>query len=180
MSSIGERIRDLRKDCGLTLEKFGARLGVSKVAISKLENGVSSLTPQMAKSIIREFGVCEEWLVNGNPPKYPELNKEQQLHAWADKVLADSPDSFRYRFVAAMSRLPDDWWWLVEKAALQILAEYDPEKAMLLSEADSVTKSTEETPIEPIYQIQIKYHKDGEPDVSAINRLLDNKKANAE
>ena len=137
MSSAGERIRDLRKEYGLTLEKFGARLGVSKVAISKLENGVSSLTPQMAKSIVREFGVCEEWLVNGVPPKRPELDRAQQLHAWADKVLADSPEAFRYRFVNALSRLPDEWWALTEKAAIDILAEYDPDKAEALRTAST-------------------------------------------
>ena len=35
----GERVNELRKSLGLTLEKFGERLGVTKVAISNIEKG---------------------------------------------------------------------------------------------------------------------------------------------
>lgn len=61
---MNERIKELRKKLGLTLEKFGARLGVKKAAVSKWENG-DNITDQMFKSICREFNVNEEWLRNG-------------------------------------------------------------------------------------------------------------------
>ena len=35
----GERVKEIRKNLGLTLEKFGNRLGVGKTAISKIEKG---------------------------------------------------------------------------------------------------------------------------------------------
>lgn len=62
---IGERIKELRKSLGLTLEEFGKKLGVGKSAISNIENGSRNLTDQMALSIRREFNVCEEWLRYG-------------------------------------------------------------------------------------------------------------------
>lgn len=39
----GERIKDVRNSLGLTLEKFGEKLGVTKTAISRIErvNAVS-------------------------------------------------------------------------------------------------------------------------------------------
>ncbi len=58
------RIKELRKKLGLTLEKFGERLGVKKAAVSKWENG-DNITDQMFKSICREFNVSEEWLRTG-------------------------------------------------------------------------------------------------------------------
>ncbi len=58
------RIKELRKKLGLTLEKFGERIGVKKAAVSKWENG-DNITDQMFKSICREFNVNEEWLRNG-------------------------------------------------------------------------------------------------------------------
>ena len=67
---MNERIKRLRKELGLTLEKFGERLGVSKVAISLIENGKNALTDQMLKSICREFNVREEWLRNGEEPMF--------------------------------------------------------------------------------------------------------------
>ena len=40
----GERIREIRKVLGLTLEKFGDAIGMKKNSISQLENGKNNLT----------------------------------------------------------------------------------------------------------------------------------------
>ena len=61
----GERIKEIRKTLGLTLEKFGEKLGVTKTAISRIEKGERGLTEQMTKSICREFNVNEAWLRTG-------------------------------------------------------------------------------------------------------------------
>lgn len=49
----------------MTLEKFGQRLGVTKVAISNIEKGHRNVTEQMRKSICREYSVNELWLMSG-------------------------------------------------------------------------------------------------------------------
>ena len=48
-------MKEIRKVLNLALEKFGAKLGVTKVAISRIEKGVNSLTDQMAKAIYRDL-----------------------------------------------------------------------------------------------------------------------------
>ena len=55
----------MRTTLNLTLEKFGKRLGVTKVAISNIEKGNRNVTDQMRKSICREYGVNEIWLTSG-------------------------------------------------------------------------------------------------------------------
>lgn len=55
----------MRTTLNLTLEKFGKRLGVTKVAISNIEKGNRNVTDQMRKSICREYGVNEVWLTSG-------------------------------------------------------------------------------------------------------------------
>lgn len=62
----GERVKEIRKSLGLTLEKFGEKLGVGKTAISKIEKGENNLTEQMTKSICREFNVNYMWLTTGD------------------------------------------------------------------------------------------------------------------
>lgn len=59
------RIHEIRTTLNLTLEKFGKRLGVTKVAISNIEKGNRNVTEQMRRSICREYGVNETWLVSG-------------------------------------------------------------------------------------------------------------------
>lgn len=63
---MNERIKLLRKEyLHMTLEQFGQRLGVSKMAISNIENGNRNITDQMFKAICREFHVNEDWLRTG-------------------------------------------------------------------------------------------------------------------
>lgn len=69
----GERVREIRKALGLTLEKFGDKLGVGKTAISKIEKGENALTDQMAKSICREFNVSYDYLTYGDGDMFDSL-----------------------------------------------------------------------------------------------------------
>lgn len=71
----GERLKEIRKRNGLTLEVFGARLGVGKQAISKLEKGENKITPQMKKLICREFNVNYDWLEYGTGEMFSNLPK---------------------------------------------------------------------------------------------------------
>ena len=43
----GERIREVRKALGLTLEKFGEKIGMKKNSVSQIENGKNSVTEQV-------------------------------------------------------------------------------------------------------------------------------------
>lgn len=72
----GERIKDVRNSLGLTLEKFGEKLGVTKTAISRLEKGERSLTEQMTKSICREFSVDYMWLTTGEGEMFVETDDD--------------------------------------------------------------------------------------------------------
>ena len=71
----GERLKEIRKHIGLTLEAFGARLGVGKQAISKLEKGENKITVQMKKAICREFNVNYDWLEYGDGEMFLNLPK---------------------------------------------------------------------------------------------------------
>ena len=69
----GERIKEIRGILGLTLEKFGDKLGVTKVAISNIEKGNRNLTEQMVKSICREYNVNYDYLMYGTGEKFNDL-----------------------------------------------------------------------------------------------------------
>ena len=71
----GERIKVIRKELGLTLEKFGEKLGVAKTTISRIEKGVNNLTDQMARSICREYNVDYDYLMYGEGDMFTDLPK---------------------------------------------------------------------------------------------------------
>lgn len=126
---MNERIRELRKTLGLTLEKFGEPIGVKKSTLSSMENGVSGVTTQMVKSICREYNVNEEWLVNGTGEMFSEVDREDQIMRWAASVLKEDSASFRKRFVAMLSSLrEEDWHFLEERARMLIDLRDHPEE----------------------------------------------------
>lgn len=101
---MNRRIKELRKKLGLTLEKFGERLGVKKAAVSKWENG-DNITSQMFKSICREFNVNEEWLRTGKGEMLvsntgneldalvKKYNLSQGVYIFIEKLINSQPET---------------------------------------------------------------------------------------
>lgn len=69
----GERVKRIRKELNLTLEKFGEKLGVTKTAISKIEKNERNLTDQMTISICREYNVNYDWLISEEGDPFSDL-----------------------------------------------------------------------------------------------------------
>lgn len=101
----GERIREVRNTLGLTLEKFGDRLGVTKVAISNIEKGNRNLTEQMTKAICREFNVDYMWLATGDGEMF--IDNDDDFIERIDRIMAGE-DEARKNLFKFMLELSDD------------------------------------------------------------------------
>ena len=101
----GERIREVRNTLGLTLEKFGDRLGVTKVAISNIEKGNRNLTEQMTKAICREFGVDYIWLTTGEGEMF--VDTDDDFIERIDRIMAGE-DEARKNLFKFMLELSDE------------------------------------------------------------------------
>lgn len=108
---MNERIRQLRKALSLTLEEFGQRVGVTKQTVSRIENGVNSVTEQMFKSICREFCVSEEWLRNDTGNMFKEVTRSERVTQIVNAL--DNGDEFILDVFTTLSKLsPDEWEFL--------------------------------------------------------------------
>ena len=123
MTIIGARIKDVRRKVGLSQADFGARLGVSRDVISNIETDRLK-TPGQKESlyrlICREYGVDEHWLRTGDGEMFLPLDRNNQIAQWAGTILRDEGDSFRKRFVAALSKLEERDWIALEQFLLNI------------------------------------------------------------
>ena len=88
----GERVKQVRSYFHLTLEKFGDKLGVTKVAISNIEKGNRNLTTQMAKAICKQFNVDYIWLTTGKGDMFLEEDEEVELMHYLEEILNTSPN----------------------------------------------------------------------------------------
>ena len=103
--TCGERVRSLRKELGLTMEKFAQRIGVGKSTISDIENGRRSLTEHMTKSICREFGADYIWLTTGEGEMFAESDLD--FYERIDRIMVGEDESKKNLF-KFMLELSDD------------------------------------------------------------------------
>lgn len=100
-----ERVKEVRKSLGLTLEKFGERIGVTRGSMSNIENGNRNLTEQMTKSICREFGVDYIWLTTGEGEMF--VDTDDDFIERIDRIMAGEGEA-RKNLFKFMLELSDD------------------------------------------------------------------------
>ncbi len=101
---MNNRIKQLRKDLGLTQEKFGEKLGLKKNSISQIENGINSLTEQLLLSVCREFNVSEKWLRTGEGEMFIPVPEEDEVAAYVEDLLADNGENELYNLIKSIMR----------------------------------------------------------------------------
>ncbi len=145
---MNERIKELRKALGLTLDKFGERLGVSKVAISLIENGKNSLTDQMFKSICREFNVREEWLRTGEEPMFIQMSRDEEIASFVNSIQQGCTDSFKKRFIKVLASLDESDWKFIEEKAIELCQPYIDAAASAHDKSDTpiIIRAAHENP----------------------------------
>lgn len=83
-----ERLIRLRKDLGLTQEKFAQKINISRTGLANIERGENRLTDRIIADICREFEVNEDWLRNGTGEIYkPVADVDLELTSRIAKVL---------------------------------------------------------------------------------------------
>lgn len=104
---MNERIKLLRKTIGLSQKDFGAKLGISDPAVSKIEKGINVPSEQTLKSICREFNVNWAWLTEGLGDMFSDL-PETLLDEVAEEYNLDDLDKLlvkRYMQLSPDKRL---------------------------------------------------------------------------
>lgn len=102
----GERVKEVRKTLGLTLEKFGEKLGVGKTAISNIEKGNRNLTEQMTKSICREYSVDYIWLTSGDGKMFVE--SDDDFFERIDRIMAGENETRKNMFKSLLYASDED------------------------------------------------------------------------
>lgn len=102
----GERIKEIRKTLGLTLEKFGEKLGVTKTAISRIEKNERNLTEQMTKAICREFSVDYIWLTTGEGEMF--VDSDDDFLEKIDRIMTGESDIRKNAIKALVNASTED------------------------------------------------------------------------
>lgn len=123
---MNERIREVRKDAGLTLEKFGEKINISAASCSNLESGKTSPSAQTFAAICRVFRVNETWLRNGTGEKYRKKPRAEEL----GEIFADLEvdDTVKARFIRTLADFPEEYFAQALEMARKFLKRYAEEE----------------------------------------------------
>ena len=124
--TAGERDKRIRKEKDLTLEKFGEKVGVTKQTISRIENGINSLTDQMVHSKCREYSVNGEWLRNGTGEPFIQVTPYEKTYNRFGYIMENSSPSKKAALSVLLELLynvPDEQWDMIMKQYDEIKKE---------------------------------------------------------
>lgn len=78
---MNERIKTVRlsQTPKMSQDAFGARIGITGAAVSRIESGERNITEQVILSVCREFGVSESWLRTGEGEMMEKSDPDTEL-----------------------------------------------------------------------------------------------------
>jgi transcriptional regulator with XRE-family HTH domain len=94
---LNERIRDRRKQLGITQRALAGHLGVDKSAMTRIEKGTQTVTPEQLAILSDKLGASIAWLVLNHgeaPPVFqvPAEDTDRRLSGPDDATDADEPE----------------------------------------------------------------------------------------
>ena len=108
---MNERIKEIRKELGLTQKDFAEKIRVAPNSIARYELGDRNPSDAIVNSICREFNINEEWLRTGQGEKYNINTTTDYLYG---KAMAKNND-FQMRLLNAILQLDDSELETIEK-----------------------------------------------------------------
>lgn len=122
-----DRIKKIRTDNKLSMEKFGERIGITKSSVSLLESGKNSPSEQTIILICKEFGINKDWLLTGEGEPTIEACQEELYSINIGKLQRTDNETIM-RWVNAIAETDPDLLIEIEKFMKKILEiEDEPE-----------------------------------------------------
>lgn len=122
-----DRIILVIADSGLTKSRFADRLKITPAFLSQICSGVRMPSDRTISDICREFRVNETWLRTGEGEMHTSSTQRDHLEQFFSDVLTSAPDA-RSDCLAAMAKLPPEFWGMLTDCAREIVSNLDTEK----------------------------------------------------
>lgn len=135
--SIGENIKKIRKENGLTQAEFSKKIGISRTYLSDLENNRKSPSVETLDKMAEKLGVSTTYLINGD--KYALLYNQdiEAIDFKRIKSLNKSLTSIVIKNKITSEEVPeifdDNGKVLIDQQLYKLFKDYDFKQLKLLS-----------------------------------------------
>ena len=118
--TIGERVKELRKQVNLTQQAFADRLNLKRNTVGSYEVNVVEPSDRTISDICREFNVNETWLRTGEGEMFNQITQSEKLAAFLADITANEEDSLKRQFVEVLAELEPENWKILERMAKKL------------------------------------------------------------
>lgn len=87
MKETGKRLKEIRKEKGLSQEKMSRALEIKRTVYSKFELGENNVPEKHLIKFSETFGISLNWLLRGIGPKYIEDIDEKVFGNYGQEVM---------------------------------------------------------------------------------------------
>lgn len=110
MSTIEERIIEIRKNANLSQTEFAESLGVGRGVITNLERGLTELKPQFCSLICEKYHVNKTWLETGDGEMFKTPSIDEEIAEFVGKAMSPGTDPVYRRVLLALARTDESVW----------------------------------------------------------------------
>lgn len=122
MREIEERLIQVRKETGLSQEKFGAAIGMSRSEVKNLEYGKTTLKDITIPLICSAYNVDEMWLRTGVGEMFVHRSREEEMAAYFGRLMGGNCSDIERAIISLMSKATPEDWELVTTFARELAA----------------------------------------------------------
>lgn len=129
--TLGERMKEIRRNAGIKQAEFGALFGVKEGTVTSWETGLRNPSNAILSAICEKFSVNREWLLTGEGEMLRQLSEDEELELIFDQIHMSTDPTIR-----AIIRA---YWGLSDQDKAVI-------RRVILELADQIKKGQGESP----------------------------------
>ena len=121
--TIGERIKVVRVSEGLSLDKFGERIGLKKSTLSQIENGKANVTDRVIKDVCDKFYIDEIWLRTGDGKMHLDVTRREAVADFLAEILSGGGTPEQIAFISVIAKTTPEQWELFRAKLAELNSE---------------------------------------------------------
>lgn len=104
------RIKEIRKELGLSQPEFGELIGIKAPQVSLIESGKHDLSEKTKLRIIEKYHVNPEWLDTGEGEMFLPFSESDEIIRFARSVTRAEDGDIRLEIMKILARMTPEQW----------------------------------------------------------------------
>lgn len=104
------RIKEIRKELGLSQPEFGELIGIKAPQVSLIESGKHDLSEKTKLRIIEKYHVNPEWLDTGEGEMFRPFSESDEIIRFARSVTKAEDGDIRLEIMKLLARMTPEQW----------------------------------------------------------------------